>query len=58
MVIGRSNRRCKAAGVKSLYLERHVRIFDAMSERADPDTAAWGVTAITDLSTLIRDPVD
>lgn len=36
-----------AAGLRSLYLERHVQIRDAMSELADPDTAAWVVTALT-----------
>ncbi len=36
-----------AAGLRSLYLERHARICDAMSELADPDTAAWLVTALT-----------
>jgi len=36
-----------AAGLRSFYLERHARICDAMSELADPDTAAWVVTALT-----------
>ncbi len=36
-----------AAGLRSLYLERHTQICDAMSELADPDTAAWVVTALT-----------
>jgi len=36
-----------AAGMRSLYLERHDRIRDAMFGVADPDTAAWVVTALT-----------
>jgi AcrR family transcriptional regulator len=36
-----------AAGLRSFYLERHARICDAMSDVADPDTAAWVVTALT-----------
>jgi AcrR family transcriptional regulator len=36
-----------AAGLRSFYLERHARIRDAMSELADPDTAAWVVAALT-----------
>ena len=36
-----------AAGLQTLYLERHARICDAMSELTDPDTAAWVVTALT-----------
>ena len=36
-----------AAGLASLYLERHARIRDAMSELADPDTAAWVVAALS-----------
>jgi AcrR family transcriptional regulator len=36
-----------AAGLRSLYLERHDRICEAMHELADPDTAAWLVTALT-----------
>jgi AcrR family transcriptional regulator len=38
-----------AAGLANLYLERHARICDAMSESeaADPDAAAWVVTALT-----------
>ena len=36
-----------AAGLRSLYLERHAQICDAMSELTDPDTAAWVVTALT-----------
>jgi AcrR family transcriptional regulator len=38
-----------AAGLANLYLERHARICDAMSESEapDPDSAAWVVTALT-----------
>ena len=36
-----------AAGLQTFYLERHARISDAMSDLADPDTAAWVVTALT-----------
>jgi AcrR family transcriptional regulator len=36
-----------AAGLASLYLERHARIRDAMSELADPDTAAWVLAALS-----------
>ena len=36
-----------AAGLRDLYLERHARICESMSELADPDTAAWVVTALT-----------
>jgi AcrR family transcriptional regulator len=36
-----------AAGLKDLYLERHAQIREAMSEVADPDTAAWVVTVLT-----------
>jgi AcrR family transcriptional regulator len=36
-----------AAGLESLYLERHAQICDAMSDVADPDAAAWVVTALT-----------
>jgi AcrR family transcriptional regulator len=36
-----------AAGLRSLYLDRHAQICDAMSEVGDPDTAAWVVTALT-----------
>ena len=36
-----------AAGLRSLYLERHAQICEAMSELADPDAAAWVVTALT-----------
>ena len=36
-----------AAGLTSLYLERHVRMRDSMSEFADPDTAAWIIAALT-----------
>jgi AcrR family transcriptional regulator len=36
-----------AAGLRSLYLERHAQICAAMCELADPDTAAWVVTALT-----------
>ena len=35
-----------AAGLSSLYLERHARICDSMSGHVDPDTAAWVVTAL------------
>jgi len=36
-----------AAGLASLYLERHARIRDAVSGVADPDTAAWLVAALS-----------
>ena len=36
-----------AAGLSSLYLERHARICDAMSGLVDPDAAAWVVTALS-----------
>ena len=36
-----------AAGLKTLYLTRHAQIVDAMSDLADPDTAAWVVAALT-----------
>jgi AcrR family transcriptional regulator len=36
-----------AAGLRLLYLERHAQICDAMSDVADPDAAAWVVTALT-----------
>ena len=36
-----------AAGLTSLYLERHVQIRDAMADLADPDAAAWVITALT-----------
>jgi AcrR family transcriptional regulator len=36
-----------AAGLASLYLERHARIRDAMSDLADPDTAAWVLAALS-----------
>lgn len=36
-----------AAGLMGLYLERHARIRDTATELADPDTAAWVVTALT-----------
>jgi AcrR family transcriptional regulator len=36
-----------AAGLASLYLPRHARIRDAMSELADPDTAAWVLAALS-----------
>jgi AcrR family transcriptional regulator len=36
-----------AAGLTSLYMERHAQICQAMSELADPDAAAWVVTALT-----------
>lgn len=36
-----------AAGLADFYLERHTRIRDAMFEVADPDTAAWVVSALT-----------
>jgi AcrR family transcriptional regulator len=35
-----------ASGLANLYLERHARIRDAMSELADPDTAAWVLAAL------------
>jgi AcrR family transcriptional regulator len=35
-----------ASGLASLYLERHARIRDAMSDLADPDTAAWVLAAL------------
>jgi AcrR family transcriptional regulator len=36
-----------AAGLRSLYLERHAQICEAMSGVANPDAAAWVVTALT-----------
>ena len=36
-----------AAGLASLYGDRHVRIRDAMSAAHDPDTAAWLVGVLT-----------
>ena len=36
-----------AAGLASLYQERHERIRDAMWNVRDPDTAAWLVAALT-----------
>jgi AcrR family transcriptional regulator len=36
-----------AAGLASLYGERHERIRDAMSQARDPDTAAWLVGVLT-----------
>ena len=36
-----------AAGLQTLYMERHAQICDAMSDLTDPDTAAWVVTALT-----------
>ena len=36
-----------AAGLASLYLERHARIRDAASGVADPDTTAWLVAALS-----------
>jgi TetR/AcrR family transcriptional repressor of nem operon len=36
-----------AAGLTSLYQERHARIRDAMSGLADPDTAAWVLAALS-----------
>ena len=36
-----------AAGLRDLYLDRNDRIRDAMSELADPDAAAWVVSALT-----------
>jgi len=36
-----------AAGLASLYGDRHVRIRDAMSAAHDPDTAAWLVGVVT-----------
>ena len=36
-----------AAGLAGLYQERHARIRDAMSELADPDTAAWVLAALS-----------
>ena len=36
-----------AAGLADLYLERHARICDAMSDAPDPDVAAWVVSALT-----------
>jgi AcrR family transcriptional regulator len=36
-----------AAGLRSLYDERHVRIRDAMAELRDPDAAAWLVSVLT-----------
>jgi hypothetical protein len=36
-----------SAGLRSLYLERHAYICEAMSDVADPDAAAWVVTALT-----------
>jgi len=36
-----------AAGLASLYQERHARIRNAMSELADPDTAAWVLAALS-----------
>jgi AcrR family transcriptional regulator len=36
-----------AAGLASLYDDRHARIRDAMSDTRDPDTAAWLVAVLT-----------
>jgi AcrR family transcriptional regulator len=36
-----------AAGLASLYGDRHARIRDAMSAARDPDTAAWLVAVLT-----------
>jgi AcrR family transcriptional regulator len=36
-----------AAGLADFYAERHERIRDAMSELADPNTAAWLIAVIT-----------
>jgi AcrR family transcriptional regulator len=36
-----------ASGLRSLYLERHARICEAMGEHADPDTATWVISALT-----------
>jgi AcrR family transcriptional regulator len=36
-----------AAGLASLYLERHARIADTMSDVPDPDTAAWVLAALS-----------
>lgn len=36
-----------ASGLRILYLERHAQICDAMSGVANPDAAAWVVTALT-----------
>ena len=36
-----------AAGLASLYQDRHARIRDAMSDTRDPETAAWLVAVLT-----------
>ena len=36
-----------ADGITSLYVERHERTRDSMSDFADPDTAAWIIAALT-----------
>ena len=36
-----------ADGLRNLYVQRHAQICAAMSELADPDAAAWVVTALT-----------
>ena len=36
-----------AAGLADLYRERHLRIRDAMSHLADPDTSAWVLAALS-----------
>jgi len=41
------NDRDVAAGLASLYNERHTRIRDAMAELRDPDAAAWLISVVT-----------
>jgi len=36
-----------AAGLADLYVDRHARIREAIADLADPETAAWVVSAVT-----------